>query len=1390
MVQQSSLHLYSEMPSKESSQNVDKVVQSVTNATKRLSQISTNTNNSNKLKTQNRIGPWKLGRTLGRGSTGRVRLAKNVETGKFAAVKIVPKSNFRKLENPKYKRNSMNSISGHRRLPYGIEREIVIMKLISHPNIMGLYDVWENKNDLYLILEYIEGGELFDYLIKHGKLHEEEAIYYFKQIIRGISYLHQFNICHRDLKPENLLLDFNKRIKIADFGMAALEVNDKLLETSCGSPHYASPEIVAGKNYHGAPSDIWSCGIILFALLTGHLPFDDENIRKLLLKVQNGRFLMPASLSLEAKDLISKMLKVNPDERITINEILEHPLLKKYADPQIDHRRVVDYNHIELKPVKSMGSIDKGILKSLSVLFHNCSEQRIIAKLVSPEKCPEKTFYYLLLKYRNEHTSNSNYVDDSDMMSTSDSKQTLPRSTSIIKAITVNQATGETQTTIKRIPLSRSNISHLSKKGSKPKSEVLGNITNRPPAYKASNSFNKKKCVINNNPISRNTSCKSLKRISSRQKSLTMSRKFSGLGDLNTYSDEKNNKTEEENRRKLTGTFGNVSLLNFELLLDEVFDGQDVKEETPTHSQSSEGTESSSTAQTKSKMQRAERDLALRIHKNNDEMEQDLDKLEEEERRSTDHSMKRRENSKQRIFISNSTESPDMKHNGEGRAKRFFTEPTSLDPKIKKSSLRAKSLGASHNVSNSNVRYNSSAKVLRSLGVLVPPVQKNGTGSLKKTSSSKTLSSFLSNDMMQSNSAQDPHVPKEEEEASKNMAQKKEISLASSRTNETYVSKAPRSMLLLSSRNLLEKYKTNLSNIDENKIQKDLPVLPLEDFNDSSMISEGRGDDLIPNPRFSRFSFAGIFNTKLDRIDDEIVRNINTKGTIIKKDMPKQKHLGHVNTLKRSHSSRMLGLGINMKQDDLNESSHEKEVSDTKDSNIISFSAGSSFDDTKLMDDSDIGVVDFDSDNTASNIYTSKEFSLSASAKDNISESKTLLQDDDQKNHHSSYRSSKREKRFSNMKSSGNEAPLEESIKSMYKDYALFYDDNGQMKPKHNTKSTGGILNSSLAQKKTIDKEEMSFPMTHESVKEEKGDMSDVKREEMKYSECRTSLSGDTIIESMAHSQAEIDEEEISLPKQKKNEDEGIAQATELAPLPKARKNLPKSGSELESLKIIENPQQQLEQKDTVVRKKSLMRRLSVRPKRNAPRAPESETRESEKLGHKRFSRFSANSRVYPKASLAQENGNGLKGNWLSKFINVLTLNVKGPNGQKRKTLARKTDPSKEIVEASSYSIIESSLSYTQLMRVLRNTLDLKKMEGSLQDLDFDAEFGLISGVVPAKFSNGRKLKFRIEVVSAENATTMHITKLKGLEKSFKNFINVLRFSISTEEKSYSNRQI
>ncbi|QSL64097.1 hypothetical protein MERGE_000252 [Pneumocystis wakefieldiae] len=355
------------------------------------------------------IGPWRLGKTLGRGSTGRVRLAKHSITGQLAAVKIVPKTAC--LE-----RSKAGKGTGKSNVVHGIEREIVIMKLIDHPNVMRLYDVWENRHELFLILEYIEGGELFDYLVRKGKLDESEAAGYFRQIIAGVDYCHRFNICHRDLKPENLLLDKHRNIKIADFGMAALQPLDRMLETSCGSPHYASPEIVAGKIYHGAPSDIWSCGIILFALLTGYLPFDDENVRHLLLKVKAGHFVMPSRISPEGKDLIRRMLDVNPHTRIKMPDILNHSFLLKY-------RHLNGFQDIpksptpdELRyPVRKRSEIDVEILKNLRILWRDVSKEVIISKLLSKEQNPEKTFYYLLLKYREDRMYYyKNYLDSVD----------------------------------------------------------------------------------------------------------------------------------------------------------------------------------------------------------------------------------------------------------------------------------------------------------------------------------------------------------------------------------------------------------------------------------------------------------------------------------------------------------------------------------------------------------------------------------------------------------------------------------------------------------------------------------------------------------------------------------------------------------------------------------------------------------------------------------------------------------------------------------------------------------------------------------------------------------------------------------------------------------------
>ncbi|QLL30592.1 hypothetical protein HG536_0A04100 [Torulaspora globosa] len=427
---------------------LERVVQSVNDATKRLSQpdsiLSTSTTTkSSKRKSRDTVGPWKLGKTLGKGSSGRVRLAKNMQTGQLAAIKIVPKRNNLQSKDEvsstlsvSYASNCSNASTtlnttannynnaGHSTVAsnsYGIEREIVIMKLISHSNVLGLYEVWENKAELYLVLEYVDGGELFDYLVSKGRLGEREAVHYFKQIIQGVSYCHSFNICHRDLKPENLLLDKkNKTIKIADFGMAALEVSNKLLQTSCGSPHYASPEIVMGKSYHGGPSDVWSCGIILFALLTGHLPFNDDNIKKLLLKVQSGKYQMPQNLSAEARDLIAKILVVNPARRLTTEEILAHPLIVKYDGVAKPKKPRAMGNHMaqgksnsDLHLLNSYGSktisftskkdIDESILNNLQILWHGAARELIVAKLLQPKMSEEKIFYALLLKYKENH---------------------------------------------------------------------------------------------------------------------------------------------------------------------------------------------------------------------------------------------------------------------------------------------------------------------------------------------------------------------------------------------------------------------------------------------------------------------------------------------------------------------------------------------------------------------------------------------------------------------------------------------------------------------------------------------------------------------------------------------------------------------------------------------------------------------------------------------------------------------------------------------------------------------------------------------------------------------------------------------------------------------------
>ena len=252
------------------------------------------------------IGPYVIVRTLGSGTTGKVKLAVHKETQEEVAIKIIRKSDFATKPNLQMK----------------IHREISLMKIVSHPHLLRLLDVLESPGHLYIILEYASKGELFDYLVSKRFLKEKTAMKFFRQLIYGLEYLHSLGICHRDLKPENILLDDQLNIKIADFGFARF-AKSNVAETSCGSPHYAAPEVIRGQPYDGRAADIWSCGVILFALLAGYLPFDDPSIRTLLAKVKKGQFEMPA-FPPRLCDLITKMLTLDVSRRITIPGIKAH----------------------------------------------------------------------------------------------------------------------------------------------------------------------------------------------------------------------------------------------------------------------------------------------------------------------------------------------------------------------------------------------------------------------------------------------------------------------------------------------------------------------------------------------------------------------------------------------------------------------------------------------------------------------------------------------------------------------------------------------------------------------------------------------------------------------------------------------------------------------------------------------------------------------------------------------------------------------------------------------------------------------------------------------------------------------------------------------------------
>ncbi|XP_028298508.1 serine/threonine-protein kinase BRSK2-like isoform X8 [Gouania willdenowi] len=333
----------------------------------------------------NYVGPYRLEKTLGKGQTGLVKLGVHCVTCQKVAVKIV---NREKLSESVLMK---------------VEREIAILKLIEHPHVLKLHDVYENKKYLYLVLEHVSGGELFDYLVKKGRLTPKEARKFFRQIISALDFCHSHSICHRDLKPENLLLDEKNNIRIADFGMASLQVGDSLLETSCGSPHYACPEVIRGEKYDGRKADAWSCGVILFALLVGALPFDDDNLRNLLEKVKLGVFHMPHFIPPDCQNLLKGMIEVDAGKRLTLEQIQKHTWYlagKNEPEPEQPVPRKVS-----IRLLGVVEDIDPDVLESMHSLGCFRDKDKLTKDLLSDDDNQEKMIYFLLLDRKERYPS-------------------------------------------------------------------------------------------------------------------------------------------------------------------------------------------------------------------------------------------------------------------------------------------------------------------------------------------------------------------------------------------------------------------------------------------------------------------------------------------------------------------------------------------------------------------------------------------------------------------------------------------------------------------------------------------------------------------------------------------------------------------------------------------------------------------------------------------------------------------------------------------------------------------------------------------------------------------------------------------------------------------------
>lgn len=277
---------------------------------------------------------YDFGRLLGQGNFAKVYYGRNLKSGQSVAIKVIDKEKVSKVG-----------------LIEQTKREISVMGMVKHPNVVQLYEVMATKTKIYFIMEYAKGGELFHKVAK-GRLKEDLARKYFQQLICAVDFCHSRGVYHRDLKPENLLIDENGVLKVSDFGLSALSESkrqDGLLHTTCGTPAYVAPEVISRKGYDGVKADIWSCGVILFVLLAGHLPFQDSNLMEMYRKISKGDYKCPNWFPPEVRRLLNRMFDPNPYTRVSIAKIMENPWFKKGANSksmsaEVERKETVSLN--------------------------------------------------------------------------------------------------------------------------------------------------------------------------------------------------------------------------------------------------------------------------------------------------------------------------------------------------------------------------------------------------------------------------------------------------------------------------------------------------------------------------------------------------------------------------------------------------------------------------------------------------------------------------------------------------------------------------------------------------------------------------------------------------------------------------------------------------------------------------------------------------------------------------------------------------------------------------------------------------------------------------------------------------------------------------------------